>query len=244
MTPIPNYTRFKDFRNLTQNMRGDTTVPYSYNLPDTKIATVPTVTSSIKPKFNTDKLKSLGQDQQIRSAIGLATNLSSINKMDTNIESRILTNSPFIYSNRSNYLRNRNQTSFRNLMNNRTGTPVNATQAYAATLKADNEVALGEAERQDSAMRDFNNRNLQVNASNIETINRNNYINNNLKNSKQAQKGSAYSSYLENLDTLQMQKNAQERDLKAIELITKAGEQGRATGMFDEYLKKFLSKGG
>lgn len=242
MIPVPDYTRFKDFRNLTQNMRG-TTVPNSFNLPNVKTPTVPTVsTTTPKTSFNLSGFKQLGDNQQIRSAIGLASNLNSVNKMDTTVESSIISNSPFVYSNRSGFLRNRNQASFRNLLNNRTGTPVNATQAYAATLKADNEVALGEAERQDSAVRDFNNRNLQVNASNIETINRNNYINNALKNSKLAQRGAAYSSYLENLDTLQLQKNAQERDLKAIELITKAGEQGRATGMFDEYLKKFIGK--
>lgn len=242
MIPLPDYTRFKDFRNLIQNMRG-TTVPNSFNLPDTKIPNVPIISSTApKSSFNISGLKQLGQDQQVRSAIGLASNLNSVNKMDTTVESSIISNSPFVYNNRSNYLRNRNQTSFRNLLNNRTGTPVNTTQAYAATLKADNEVALGEAERQDAAVRDFNNRNLQVNASNIETINRNNYINNALKNNKLAQRGAAYSSYLENLDTLQLQKNAQERDLKAIELITKAGEQGRALGMFDEYLKKFIGK--
>lgn len=177
---------------------------------------------------------------QARSAIGLATNLSSVNKMDTNIESRLITNSPFTYTNRSNYLRNRNNASFRNLLNNRTGVPINTTQAYAATLKADGEVALGEAERQDAAIRDFNNRNLQINASNLETINRNNYINNTLKNNKEAQKASAYSSYLENLDTLELQKNAQARDLKAVEILSRAGESGRASGLFDELLKKYF----
>lgn len=242
MIPVPDYTRFKDFRNLTQNMRGGMSVPNSFNLPDSKVSFTPTTTPKVK--FAMGTLSKLGDNQELRSAVGLASNLSSINKMDTNVESRLITNAPFTYTNRSNYLRNRNQSSFRNLMNSRTGAPINATQAYAATLKADSDVALGEAERQDSAIRDFNNRNLQVNAANIETINRNNYINNNLKNSKQAQKGTAYSSYLENLDVLQAQRNMQEKDLKAVELITKAGEQGRAVGMFDEYLKKFLSKGG
>jgi hypothetical protein len=239
MIPVPDYTRFKNFRNLTQNMRGGMSVPNSYNLPDSKISFSPTPTP--KTKFNLEGLKELGQDQQIRSAIGLATNLSSINKMDTNIENRLITNSPFTYTDRSGFLKNRNQASFRNFLNNRTGTPVNDTQAYAATLKADNEIAMAEAQRQDASMQDFNNRNLQINAANIESINRNNYINNTLKNSKLAQKADAYSGYLQNLDLLDLQKNQQNKDLLAIQLLAKAGEQGRATGMYDELLKKLLT---
>jgi hypothetical protein len=199
---------------------------------------------SIEKRDNPNLLDKLAPyQQQLRSVAGLATNLNAVNRMDTNLENRLITNSPFTYTDRSGFLKNRNQASFRNFLNNRTGTPVNDTQAYAATLKADNEISMAEAQRQDASMQDFNNRNLQINAANIESINRNNYINNTLKNNQLGQRADAYSGYLQNLNLLDLQKDKKEMDLLGIKLNVAAAEQGRAKGMFEGYeeLKKILN---
>lgn len=173
----------------------------------------------------------------IRAGAGLASELITANKLDDNVETQIVQNRPFVYKNRTGFLADKNRANFRNFLRSRTGMLVNANQAYAASLNADNQVAAMEGERQDKAVESYNNRDLQINATNTEAFNRNLYLNNMLKNNKTVQRGSAFTNYLSNLDTQDAQASALVRDKKALEIMGLGLTYGREDGLIN-VLKK------
>lgn len=180
---------------------------------------------------------------QLRAVAGLAGNLVTASKLDTNIPTRVLTNSPFTYKNRTGFLADANKANFRNYMRMRTGVPANANQAYAATLEANNKIAAVEGERQDQATQAYTNKELQINATNADAFNRNLYMNNMLKNNKTVQTGSAFNKYLENLNTLDLQQSTVNRDAKALQIMGLGLNYGRADGLFNSLQKMLESYG-
>lgn len=198
---------------------------------------------TIPPKVNiagntptfANKLENFASNNKpaLRAGVGLASELITANRLDDNVETQVVQNKPFVYKNRTGFLADKNRANFRNFLRSRTGMPINANQAYAASLNADNQVAAMEGERQDKAIESYNNRDLQINATNTEAFNRNLYLNNMLKNNKIVQKGSAFTNYLSNLDTQDAQDSALARDKKALELMGLGLTYGREKGIIN-----------
>lgn len=177
-----------------------------------------------------------GNKPQIRAAAGLASSLITANKIDDSIDTQVVTNKPFVYKNRSGFLADRNRANFRNFLRNRTGVPVNANQAYASTLNANNQIAAVEGEREDKAIESYNNKDLQISATNTEAFNRNLYLNNMLTNNKNVQKGAAFTNYLSNLDTQDLQASNLAKDKKALEIMGLGLNYGRADNLLQSVL--------
>lgn len=216
-------------------LKSKTILPISTNLSlDNKIKPIEEFP---RKKFD---FSSLVGNQYINNLAGYASSLIGTNRIKTSIPTNLVTNAPFIYSNRSNYLINRNNSSFKTLLNTRLGNPVNTGQALGATLDANNRVALAEAERQDNAIKDYNNRQMQINATNIDALNRSSMYKTMLDNSKIAQKVNATTSFLEGIDTITAQKNQQVMDEKAMKYSLAAASLGRGNAII-EVLKKLLN---
>jgi hypothetical protein len=205
------------------------------------------VSSKIKtitpPKVNLGEASSvfdnIGNKDDIRAVAGLAGNLITANKLKTDIPTQIVNNKPFVYKNRTGFLTDRNRANFRNFLRNRTGMPIDANQAYATTLNANNQIAAMEGEREDKAIESYNNRDLQISATNTEAFNRNMYINNMLTNQKTGLKGSAFTNFLTNLDTNDLQKSTLEKETKALQIMGLGLNYGRADNLFESLMKNF-----
>lgn len=202
-----------------------------------KLPTIPVIPLGDKVKSESffDKNKS-----DIRSLVGLGTSYMGANKLQDNIKTDVIQNTPYVYTNRSSTLTNGNQANFRNFLNNRTGTPINSTQAFAKTLEADNKINAMEGERQEASLNDYNNKNMQVNAANVQMLNRNAAINAQLYNQKVGAKADAFSVYLQNLDARDLEKSMMLRDTKAMQYLGLGLENGRADGMIQALLQNLL----
>lgn len=203
--------------------------------------------STITPK-NLDIIKGVPDSESffdknksnIRSLVGLGTSYMGANKLQDSIKTDVIQNTPYVYTNRSSTLTNGNQANFRNFLNNRTGTPINSTQAFAKTLEADNKINAMEGERQEASLNDYNNKNMQVNAANVQMLNRNAAINAQLYNQKVGAKADAFSGYLQNLDARDLEKSMMLRDTKAMQYLGLGLENGRADGMIQTLLQNLL----
>lgn len=157
----------------------------------------------------------------LRAGAGLLSGWQTASNLEDNISTRVPTAAPFTYTNRSGFLRHQNRATARGILNNRRGLPINEQQVLASTLEADNAAGLAEAERQDRAIDNYNNRNLQLDAMGVVAINRNNYYNNMLRNAKTVAKGDAFTSFLSNLNTIEADNRKAERDKKALQAMYK-----------------------
>lgn len=233
---LPYVPKFKGLNSIKEKIN-----TFPSTLSD-KVKGITDTMSKITPTLR-DSKSTLGSflnsnKSDIRSLAGLATSQIATNRMQTEVEPRLITNAPFLYTNRAATFSNRNQSNFRNFLNTRTGVPVNATQAFAKTLEADNVVNLGEAERSDANINQFNNRTLQVNASNVDAINKMNLTNNTLKNAQIAQQANNYTQYLQNLDTKDTEKSLMDKDLKAMLYMGMRAENNRADGIVKDIMDR------
>lgn len=237
MIPMPTYDRYKQFRETVTGVGGS--IPNTANLASTPKAVSGVPTATTPSVFDNIGNFASNNKDDIRAVAGLAGNLITANKLKTDIPTQIVNNKPFVYKNRTGFLTDRNRANFRNFLRNRTGMPIDANQAYATTLNANNQIAAMEGEREDKAIESYNNRDLQISATNTEAFNRNMYINNMLTNQKTGLKGSAFTNFLTNLDTNDLQKSTLEKETKALQIMGLGLNYGRADNLFESLMKNF-----
>jgi hypothetical protein len=153
------------------------------------------------------------------SLMGYINDLNTIKKMDTSAPRNMIANPAFNYTDRSGIGRAALSSGFRSFVNNPNNSGTMNQMAFANYLKGINQNNLGEAQRKDDYVNNYNQMAYRTNAQNIQTVQRADELERSLKNEQNQMYGQSFNNLLGNIGNIRTENNQMQLDRERIDMM-------------------------